>query len=61
MWEPIETAPKDGTRVLLLGQNDKYADGVFLPGTYNGNGAWVWPYVYAKPRYWMPLPEMPKV
>lgn len=59
-WRPIETAPKDGTRVLLLGRNKRHADGHWEAKAYNGNGCWVWPYVKAEPRNWMPLPQPPQ-
>lgn len=55
-WQPIETAPRDGTSVLLLGRSGRHADGVIEP---NGNGEWVWPYVMAEPTHWMPLPAPP--
>ena len=59
-WRPIETAPKDGTRVLLLGRGMRHADGHWESKAYNGNGCWVWPYVKAEPRNWMPLPPPPQ-
>ena len=59
-WQPIETAPKDGTVVLLLGRSGRHADGFFEPKAYNGIGVWVWPYVHAEPTHWQPLPEPPK-
>jgi hypothetical protein len=60
-WQPIETAPKDGTEVILRGRGHAHriADGYWLKSAYNGNGAWVWPYVHLKPLYWMPLPSAP--
>lgn len=75
-WQPIETAPKDGTEVLLGGVSTPFANGV--------NPAWVdigsfeergycgscW-YSSATdrdgdrldcdPTHWMPLPEPPEV
>lgn len=60
-WQPIETAPKDGTSVLLRGHGDhRIADGYWLKAAYNGNGAWVWPYVHREPTHWMPLPPAPQ-
>lgn len=55
-WQPIETAPRDGTSVLLLGRGGRYADGFWEPKAYSGNGCWVWPYVKCEPTNWMPLP-----
>lgn len=54
-WQPIETAPKDGTWVLLATPKGRIADGCF--GNY---GSWVWPYVMVEPTHWMPLPAPPK-
>lgn len=59
-WMPIAEAPKDGTAVLLLGARNKHADGYWLQSAYDGNGAWIWPFVYANPTHWQPLPQPPK-
>ena len=67
-WQPIETAPKDGTKIIL-GQFDKTKDRygrvrvdywhkVSDAGSYSGWGEFnnrFWP-----PTHWMPLPAPPK-
>ena len=55
-WQPIDTAPRDGTYVLLLGTAGRMADGKWV-ARY---GAWSWPYVLDEPTHWMPLPPEPK-
>lgn len=50
-WQPIETAPKDGTSILLRSPQGRIADGEW--GRY---GAWTWPYVMVEPTEWRPLP-----
>lgn len=54
-WQPIETAPMDGTRVLLATPSGRIADGSF----HARYDIWAWPYVMVNPTHWMPLPEPP--
>lgn len=59
-WQPIETAPKDSSYVLLAGKQRKdVASGYWLQSAYAGNGAWIWPFVHKYPTHWMPLPAAP--
>jgi hypothetical protein len=62
-WQPIETAPKDGTLILL------YRDGHHVLGCWREDGYWsddielFFGTEYARenvPSHWMPLPEPPK-
>jgi hypothetical protein len=70
MWQPIETAPKDGTDVLLYKRFSKYQkwvgkdeyDFYIQIGCYS-SGDWR---IHAydppwnnDPTHWMPLPEPP--
>jgi hypothetical protein len=61
MWQPIETAPKDGTTVdLWSGHHQRrWADCCWNDGKW-----WVYnngyePYEF-DPTHWMPLPEPPQ-
>jgi hypothetical protein len=56
-WQPIETAPKDGTRLLLATPTGKVADGMWST-RYE---VWSWPYVMAEPTHWMPAPPIPTI
>lgn len=62
-WRPIETAPKDGTKVLVCGPHEN-------GGTYQAVTAWPkgwvarWPvsyeaYAAGEPTHWQPLPAAP--
>ena len=68
-WQPIETAPKDGTKVLL----HCVGGGPFTPcewiedGLISEEGFWSWwqadPVFFVEvknPTHWMPLPEPPQ-
>lgn len=58
-WQPIETAPKDGTWVLLAEDNEVFA-GHWAEGEWRDygdigcNGI-----TEVQPRLWMPLPKLP--
>ena len=73
-WQPIETAPRDGTRVLLW---FPFTLTVEVPGIAwiglwaqretdeaDGNVCWIEPEhrdeCLGEPTHWMPLPEPPK-
>lgn len=63
-WQPIETAPKDGTGILLY----RRYEGKFLHlvdvGEWQkeneGGPRWAWRYSTWEPTHWMPLPDPPK-
>ena len=71
MWQPIETAPKDGTRIMVycprLGVNcsanwndDKYARKPRPYWTHMGEYLWGKTMVREdQPTHWMPMPEAP--
>mgnify|MGYP006935484892 CR=1 FL=1 len=62
-WQPIETAPKDGTRILVCGPDkngSQYQDVTGWPRNWTGD----WPTTYmayaaGPPTHWMPLPVLP--
>lgn len=51
-WQPIRTAPKDGTRVLLLWRNGHVTDGYWdrVDGWPPNSGL----------THWMPFPDAPR-
>ena len=64
---PIETAPKDGTRILVCDESNWY---VAAWGETNSGKGWVyavvaidWNYyeVVYSPIYWAPLPKIPRI
>lgn len=57
-WQPIDTAPKDGSQILLADRLVA-ADGYFEPSANNDKGSWIWPYVLRNPTHWMPLTNLP--
>jgi hypothetical protein len=57
-WQPIETAPKDGTDMLV------YQNGCFDVASVwwiddNGDAVWFNGDVVVYPTHWMPLPDPP--
>lgn len=58
-WLPMDSAPKDGTRVLLVVDHGEHGDKVWTGLFANG---WVLSYGKAmtEPTWWMPLPSPPK-
>jgi hypothetical protein len=68
-WRPIETAPKDGTEIVLWPALRRPIDGVVPPTTgawytLSGEGLWYDLSVghhngFWKPTHWMPLPPAP--
>ena len=68
-WQPIETAPKDGTEVLLaiptygVGPTFEFAVGGFFNGAWFGEEDDAYDAdeaAYQDPTHWMPLPEPPR-
>ena len=57
-WQPIATAPRDGTMILLWTDRG-HAVGFYSLG-FNNTPQWLDPDFYGKePAHWMPLPEGP--
>ncbi len=62
-WQPIETAPKDGTQIIAWGENIGHIVTEYAP--FNGTD-WVWvtldgpDYHVSAFTHWMPLPAPPK-
>ncbi len=50
-WRPIDTAPRDGSRLLLRSPKGRVADGEWSVQY----GCWSWPYVMVEPTAWLPF------
>ena len=70
-WQPIETVPKDGTRVLLFSYDSYERISIGHWGTsepdFSGKTCWVtdsegpgYNSDIDNPSHWMPLPKEPK-
>ena len=60
-WQPIETAPKDGTRVLAWAHSYLNSTVIMWMGDWyhEGSGTEFGP--RHKPTHWMPLPQNPRM
>ena len=61
-WQPIETAPKDGTDILCYerGHPKIPEDNGFMAVAHWSNGTWSEDVSgWVEPTHWMPLPEPP--
>lgn len=56
-WQPIETAPKDGTHMLMY-RKSTGIDEAWWKGDGWGGRSWWYPQS-DQPTHWMPLPEPP--
>jgi hypothetical protein len=54
-WQPIETAPKDGTRVLLWRRAIRDQPTPIMADGFWCETCWVWPYLLSEPTHWQPL------
>ena len=61
-WQPIETAPTDGTAVLLYPYLDDWANAYVVYGYATLDGEWFSEVgrLTFEPTHWMPLPEPPE-
>lgn len=59
-WQPIETAPKDGTYILGYGEHDHR--GHYIDAIHWWHDRWTieWMSGFQRPTHWMPLPAPPK-
>ena len=66
-WQPISSAPKDGTRILVAVHNGSWQIRTARYSSRMGTEwvvAWDGSYATARcmqPEYWMPLPPPPSV
>lgn len=63
-WQDIDSAPRDGTHILLYVKPDEHREkdvgvdvGFYV--THRDDDFWAWSYV-ARPTHWMPLPSPPE-
>lgn len=65
-WRPIDTAPTDGTDVLIFAPQFSEQFVAFYGRAADGDCRWVFgraqgmSLVVKNPTHWMPLPEPPK-
>lgn len=61
-WQPIETAPKDGTPIICFHPSDGFSDEMSIDVLWWDMGAWLYNAepVADQPTHWMPLPAAPR-
>ncbi len=64
-WQSIETAPKDGRRILISDGEDIFAVRWIWRFSYPGqldarSGFWSGPFYHMEPTLWAPCPLLPK-
>ena len=63
-WQPIETAPKDKTPVMVCDKNHDYANGKIAVAVWENDEHYIIEEqsipIGIFPTHWMPLPEPPK-
>lgn len=59
-WQPIETAPKDGTAIILSAYSGALDRMVSWDGRWSDwGGVWTHHGRISQPTHWMPLPTPP--
>jgi len=59
-WQPIETAPKDGTRILTFSPRAPESEKAPIRiNEWRGRDWWCTNAEYWPPTHWMPLPAPP--
>ena len=63
-WQPIETAPKDGTELLLWRKRGPFVQASMVVGLLAESGRWIESYeggpILPEPILWQPLPGPPE-
>jgi hypothetical protein len=58
-WQPIDTAPRDGTEILLFARGHHSDDYRGVGQWSEQSNKWFWSFAI-RPTHWMPLPEPPR-
>ena len=61
-WQPIETAPKNGTRIIVYrpeGYETSYVPSIGEDFWHKGLEKWANSNKYQRPTHWQPLPGPP--
>lgn len=60
-WQPITTAPKDGTAILVWRPKEVDGPGAHVGVDWWSGNSWYRSRTYQQPTRWMPLPEEPQL